>query len=602
MDPKDEIKQRLDLCDVIAEYITLKPAGTHAMKAVCPFHSEKTPSFHVSRDKQIWRCFGCSLGGDMFSFVQQMEGVDFPEALRILGKKAGVEIARFDSREANEKQRVQQLQAFAAAYFNKVLRDATYAQVARDYVSKRGIDAGLVEKFQLGYAPDEWDALCKIALQKGFSESELLSGGLALRRKSGSGVIDRFRHRLMVPLRDVHGNVVGFTGRVLRPEDTPKYMNSPETVLYKKSQMLYGLDVAKLAIRKADRVIIMEGNLDVVASHKAGVENVVAASGTALTEFHIDLLKRFTHNYVFCFDADAAGFAAAERGIVLAQSAGVNVSVLFIPDGAGKDPDDVVQKDPALWRQIVEHSVPIMEWYFAGVVKGRDFNKVEEKKAVKDKLLPVIARLADFVEREHWLQRLASILGMELAVLRAGIAVPGGEIRNPKTEISNKAEKSKEERQKQNERIQKPTRAELAARLVLSLCINDVALAQSSLSLIDEALIPEGALRALYKAMRVVYTERQPPDRQSYYALLASTVLDPDTRQTLDALALEGEQMAAEHEPKVLREQLQTAMTFLRGASKEEQRRALLAQLRDAELVGDSVRAKEILNHLDAIV
>ncbi|MEK9157261.1 MAG: DNA primase [Patescibacteria group bacterium] len=588
MDAKDEIKQRLDLCDVIAEYIQLKPAGTHAMKAVCPFHSEKTPSFHVSRDKQIWRCFGCSLGGDMFSFVMQMEGVDFPEALRILGKKAGVEIQRFDTREANEKQRMQTLQGFATAFYNKVLRDASYAAGARAYVEKRGITPQLVEKFQLGFAPDDWDAFCKIAIQKGFTESDLLSGGLALRRKSGSGVIDRFRNRLMVPLSDVHGNVVGFTGRVMNPEDMPKYMNSPETPLYKKSQVLYGLDLAKQSIRKADRVILVEGNLDVVASHKADVENVVAASGTALTELQIDLLKRFTHNFVFCFDADAAGFAAAERGIQLAQSAGMNVAVVFIPEGAGKDPDEVVQKDPALWQLLSSKSIPIMEWYFNAVMKGKDLANVDDKKAVGAKLLPAIARIQDLIEREHWLSRLATALKIEADVLRK--ALPQKEEQRAKPQPKAKPAVAEE--------LKKASRAELSAKLILAICLQYPELAAQIFASLGSELIPEGNLRSLYNHLSILYTREELVQSKSYYERASSTVPEP-LQPLLEELGLHGEQFADGLTPKDARTQLETATDVLRGASHGAERHELLTAIRDAELLGDTTRAKELLTQLD---
>ncbi len=595
MDAKDEIKQKLDLAEVIGEYIQTKPAGTHALKALCPFHAEKTPSFHISRDKQIWRCFGCGVGGDMFSFVQQMEGVDFPEALRLLGKKAGVEIQRFDTREANEKQRLQQLQSFAAAYYNKVLRDASYGQVARDYVARRGITADLVEKFQLGFAPDEWDAFCKMAGQKGFTETDLLNGGLALRRKSGSGVIDRFRNRLMVPLREAHGSVVGFTGRVLKADELPKYMNSPETPLYKKSQILYGLDLAKQAIRQTDRVIITEGNLDVVASHKAGVENVVAASGTALTSAQIDLLKRFTHNFVFCFDADAAGFAAAERGIALAQAAGVNVSVLFVPEGVGKDPDEVVQKNPDLWRSLAAKSVPIMEWYFAQVTKDKDMNSVDDKKFIGSKLLPAVGRIPDLIEREHWLQRLASLLRMEIGMLRGELPTKSNErlLRRPS-----------DSSQRQGEIVKapaKPSRQELAAKLIMAICLEYPDLARDVFDSVGQAVIPDGDLRALYNHLCLVYTEHQPTANKSFYELVLQKLSDPLARLLLDELALSGEQTAADHELKDVRKQLASACDFLRGASTDDKRRALLSQMRSAELIGDSTRVKELLNRLDEI-
>ena len=470
-----------------------------------------------------------------------------------------------------------------------MLRDASYATDAREYVAKRGITPELLEKFQLGFAPDDWDTFCKIAQQKGFTESDLLAGGLALRRKSGSGVIDRFRNRLMVPLRDVHGSVVGFTGRVLNPEDSPKYMNSPETALYKKSQLLYGLDLAKQAIRKADRVILVEGNLDVVASHKAGVENVVAASGTALTELQIDLLKRFTHNFVFCFDADAAGFAAAERGIQLAQSAGMNVSVVFIPEGAGKDPDDVVQKDPALWQALASKSIPIMEWYFAQVIKDRDVSLVEDKKWIGAKLLPAIARIIDVIEREHWLSKLASLLRLDPEVLRG--ALPS------RSTTPHSGQSSSRPAARSPITKSKPPRSELAARFLIAVCLQFPEVAKGVFATVPPALLSEGDLRALYNLLSLVYTEHQPSANKSYYEL-AALAAPLALRPLLDEMAMQGEQTAADHAPKDVRGQLDNAVTFLRGASTGIKRQTILAQIREAELSGHLEEAEELMKQL----
>lgn len=588
MDAKDEIKQRLDLAEVIKEYIQIKPAGSHAFKAICPFHAEKTPSFHISRDKQIWRCFGCGVGGDMFSFVMQMEGVDFPEALRILGKKAGVEVQRYDTREANEKAQLGKLQAFAAAYYHKVLLDASYAQLARDYCAKRGIDAALIEKFQLGYAPDEWDNFCKMAKQKGFSEADLLNGGLALKRKSGSGVIDRFRHRLMVPFQDVHGNVIGFTGRVFRPEDIPKYMNSPETPLFSKARFLYGLHLAKQAIRRADAVVIVEGNLDVVASHKGGVENVVATSGTALTEFQIDLLKRFTQNLIFSFDADAAGFAAAERGIHLAQAAGMNVSVLLIPDGMGKDPDEVVQKDPVLWQEIVKKPIPIMEYYFRHVIKGKDATKVEDKREIGNKLLPEIGRLVDPIEREHWLQKLATMLRMDINMLRNAIGAKA----SPSTAKPTAAVKTAV-------KPAKLSRLDRSRLFILAVFLEQPDLRQSIMDRLPESAFPDGEWRQLYNALRLLYTQNHPAAVKSIYETLRQQ--HPQFAELLDETALLGESVLADQALKEVRQQLTMTLDYVRNTAREDRRRELLVAVREAEDAGDRGRVEVLLKELQTL-
>lgn len=595
MEPKEEIKQRIDVVDLIQEYIQMKPAGTHAFKAVCPFHTEKTPSFHVSRDKQIWRCFGCGLGGDIFSFVMQMEGIDFPEAMRLLGKKAGVEVQRYDTSEANEKARCQRVQNFAAAFYHKMLLESPKAMDARAYVERRNIPLELVEKFQLGFAQDEWDAFVALAKSRGISDHDLTSAGLALPRKTGQGVIDRFRHRLMIPLCDVHGNVLGFTGRVLNPDDLPKYMNSPETVLYKKSAVLFGLHLAKQAIRRENAVIIVEGNLDVVASHKAGVEHVVASSGTALTELQIQLLKRFTTKLLFCFDADAAGFAAAQRGIAIAQKLGCDVSVVLIPEGAGKDPDDVVQKQPELWRELARNTVPIMEYYFTQALKGKDLMNVDDKRAVGNFLLPEIARLPDVIEREHWLQKLGVLLHMETEVLRGAMG---------KWTNGTKVTKGTEE----NVVLKKDrkSRRELVAEEVLGLFIEVPEFRAEIQQKLQADILPTQDLRDLYRTASELYTQTQSRPEitaqasatQSFFEQLGDLQLSFELKNILERLALTGEQAVTYQALTEVRKQLEPMIDFLGQAAQEDERRVVLASIRQAEAAGDRERVKELMQQL----
>ncbi|MFH1142808.1 MAG: DNA primase, partial [Candidatus Uhrbacteria bacterium] len=425
MEPKEEIRRRIDVAELIGEYLNLKPAGNGSFKSPCPFHQDKDPSFYVSQDKQIWHCFGCDMGGDIFAFVMEIEGVDFPEALRILGKKAGVEITRFVSSDSNERQRMIAMHELAVRFYRKVLVDSTQAANARAYLENRGINKELADKFQLGYAPEAWDTLVNFMSKRGYATTEIEKAGLAQRKKSGIGSIDKFRNRIMIPLSDHHSNVVGFTGRIMKSDGEdhgPKYMNSPETLIYKKSELLYGLNLAKSAIKQSGSVIIVEGNLDVIASHKAGVENVVASSGTALTEQQISLLKRYTNTIIFSFDQDAAGFAAARRGIHLAQSLEMKVKVIVLSSEHGKDPDDVIQKDPQLWLDAVANPVPIMDFYFKRVVEGKDLNNVEDKQSTGKFLIEEIAMIADKIAQEHWLQKLSDLIKTEVNILRGMVA------------------------------------------------------------------------------------------------------------------------------------------------------------------------------------
>lgn len=608
MEPKDEIKQKLDIAEVIGEYLQLKRSGSGLM-AVCPFHAEKTPSFHVSPEKQIWHCFGCGEGGDLFSFVMQMEGIDFPEALRILGKRAGVEIPRYSSAQSNERERLVEANELAAKFYNKVLLDSTQAVAARDYLAKRGVTEELIDSFELGFAPDAWDTLVTFLVKRGFSAREIVSAGLGQPKKSGSGLIDRFRNRVMVPLRDAHGNAVAFTGRVLDPHGIPKYMNSPETPVYKKGELLFGLDLAKRAVKDAKAAIIVEGNLDVVASHKAGIANVVASSGTALTDVQLQLLKRYTDRVVFCFDQDAAGFEAAKRGIHAAERLGLTVEVVLLPEAAGKDPDEAVQKDPKLWTDAVAHPIPIMQYFLERSVRDRDLARVEDKKQVWEFLAGEIAQIPDVISREHWLQTVSDLVRVDIHELRADVvrrsapAEGRGQGGQPTPGTAGTAEKPTHMQTKPH----KKSRAELAAEALLAILFNSPDLRQDALMRVSPEWIPEGDLRELYMFFVVRYNSAQqsPPSTQTFFADFCSALTDDQQREHLMALAialgLSGEALVADLSAAQVRTQLNEHIDVLQNASVQSRRKALEADIRLAESRGDHETVKRLLHEYNSL-
>lgn len=418
--PIEEIKNRLDIVEVIQEYAQLKKAGANH-KALCPFHNEKTPSFMVSQDKQIWHCFGCSAGGDIFGFLMQIEGIEFPEALRILAEKAGVELKRQDPALQNQKTRLKDICQLSANYYHQVLLESSQAKEARGYLESRGIDSETIDQFKIGYSLDSWDALNIFLKKKGFSEEEIFLAGLTVKKEKGVGYYDRFRNRLMFPINDVHGNPVGFGGRVLKKEkdSEAKYINSPQTLIYNKSHILYGLDQAKTPIRKNREVIVVEGYTDCVTAHQADIKNVVASSGTALTEGQIRLIKRFTPNISMAFDQDAAGAEAAKRGIEVALSQEMNVKVIELP--SGKDPDECIRKDKKDFLRSVKQAKSYLEYYFSSTFKKLDVAKVEDKKEAARVLLPVISKIANPIEQAHWLKELAKKIDVEEEILRERI-------------------------------------------------------------------------------------------------------------------------------------------------------------------------------------
>lgn len=415
--PSDEIKDRLDIVDVVQDYIQLKKAGAN-YKACCPFHNEKTPSFMVSQDKQIWHCFGCGKGGDIFSFVQEMEGVDFVEALKSLAQKAGIQLKKQNPQLLQQKEKLADILELAAEFFHTALLRSKAGETARKYLTERGIKDETVSEFKLGYTPDLWDALLNFLTKRHFTVQDMLSAGLIIKRESREGYYDRFRHRLMFPISDVSGKVVGFGGRVMpgeKEKEMAKYINTPQTQKYDKSRILYGLDKAKTEIRQNDMAVVVEGYMDVISSHQAGIKNVVASSGTALTQDQINLIKRYTANLVLAFDMDVAGDTAAKRGIDLALASEMNVKIARLPQGM--DPDDAVRSDVKIWQEAIENAQNVMDYYFDSTLQKLDLKKVEDKKQATAILIPVISKIYNDVEKAHYIQKLATTLNIEERVL-----------------------------------------------------------------------------------------------------------------------------------------------------------------------------------------
>src|SRR3989338_6558560 len=416
----DEIKARIDIVDLVSEYIRLKQAGTN-WRALCPFHNEKTPSFMVSRDKQIWHCFGCSEGGDIFSFIQKMEGLEFPEALRLLAQKAGVKLVSQDPKLASQRNRLLDVCQLAARFWHQVLLESAQAESVRTYLkNQRQINQTTIEDFKLGYAADSWDTLIKFLKNKGFSDQEIFLAGLSVKKERANDFYDRFRGRLMFPINDLHGNQIGFSGRTLKAEEKAgKYINTPQTLIYNKSLVVFNLDKAKEFIKKDNLAVAVEGQMDVLAAWQAGTKNVIATSGTALTLDQLQIIKRYTDSLSIAFDADLAGQSAAKRGIDLALGQELNVKVIVLQQG--KDPDECIKNNPGDWLAAVKQAKSIMEYYFEQTLSRVNLHQVEGKKEAAKILLPIIAKIGNKIEQAHWLQKLAELLQVSESVLREKI-------------------------------------------------------------------------------------------------------------------------------------------------------------------------------------
>ncbi|MBI2285313.1 DNA primase, partial [Candidatus Saccharibacteria bacterium] len=434
MDAVAEVKSRLNVEDVVAEYVQLKRAGRN-FKGISPWTNEKTPSFMVSPEKQIWHDFSSSKGGDIFTFVMEMEGLDFRGALEHLARKAGVELEDYRTSSSHRKEfknRALEALELATKFYQKQL---TVNKKALQYLLKeRNFAKQTLLDWQLGYAPKTGHALTDFLTKKGFDTDEMRRAGLTFMRAGGPS--DMFRGRIMIPLADSRGAIIGFTGRLLEDEpDAPKYINTPQTVVYDKGRHVFGLHLAKEAVRKGGFAVIAEGNMDVIASHQAGVKNVVATAGTAMTDNHLRELKRFTPDIRLCFDADSAGVSATERAITMAQRTGVNLGVIVL-DGA-KDPDELIRKDPAQWRKAVQKSTYAVDWLVERYASELDLKSAQGKKAFTDALLSVIRRLSDAVEQDHYLKRLAELTDSSLEAIRAKFSSQKAEkttLRKPKVQ------------------------------------------------------------------------------------------------------------------------------------------------------------------------
>ena len=410
-DAKEEIKSRLSIEDVVGQYIELKRAGRN-LKGHSPWGVDKTPSFMVSPEKGIWHDFSAGKGGDIFTFVMEVEGIGFKEALEKLAGQAGVDLSKYrggDPAVSKRKTRAKEALALATKYYQACL--IRNKSVCEYVFYQRNLNRATVAEFKIGYSPASGKALTAVLKKRGFTESELDAAGLLNRFKS-----DMFRDRMMVPFIDTTGNVIGFTARILRKGE-PKYLNTPETILFNKSKFIFGLHQAKEAIRRDGFVVIVEGNMDVISSHQAGVKQAVATSGTAMTEQHLKALSNLTSDIRLAYDGDEAGVKATERAIMMAGDLGLDLTVISDYHGT-KDPDELIQKDPKLWQQAVKNSIPAVDWLLSKYEENLDLKKSPDKRKYSDIALKLLSYVKDEVERASYEEKVARKIGVEVSILR----------------------------------------------------------------------------------------------------------------------------------------------------------------------------------------
>ncbi|MCL6096929.1 MAG: DNA primase, partial [Patescibacteria group bacterium] len=406
MDQASEIREKIDIVSFISEYLPLKKAGRN-FKANCPFHNEKSPSFMVSPERQIWHCFGCQKGGDAFSFLMEYENMEFPEALRVLAKKAGVQLKSFsyDNQAQSEKEKIYNLNRHALKFYQYVLLKHNLGKKALFYLKeKRHMTEKLIETFSLGFSPNSGSAVSNYLInKKGYKKQDLYLAGLAF--ETGGRTVDFFRGRIMFPLSDHRGNIVGFSARVLdEKQDTSKYINTKETSVYHKGSLFFGLDIAKDEIKKSQQAILVEGEFDVIACFREGIRNTVAIKGTALTENQVALLSRFTPKVTLCLDMDEAGFEATKRSLPLIEKKGLTTTII-IPDG--KDPDEAIQKNPGAFKKALKDDIGIYDFLIAKFLSLYDKTSSEGKGKIVEEIKPLLSAVENEVVKEHYIKKLS---------------------------------------------------------------------------------------------------------------------------------------------------------------------------------------------------
>ncbi|PIR42833.1 DNA primase [candidate division WWE3 bacterium CG_4_9_14_0_2_um_filter_35_11] len=420
MDSISEVKSKINIVDLIGTYTPLKQSGKNH-KGLCPFHSEKTPSFMVSEDLQRYRCFGCGKSGDIFNFIMDIEGVEFFEALKVLAERAGVKIdlkpSGFNKKSKDATNRIYEINEAASKFYQHLLNKHEFGQVGRDYIKTRKVSAKIVKDFGIGYAPNSWDSLSRYLISKEFTAEEIIHSGLGKYRKSSKNTYDIFRGRLVFPLRDNMGRILGFSGRALFEDQDPRYINTSETEVFHKERFLFGLDLAKTAIRKNNLAIIVEGEFDMISPFQAGFENIVASKGTALTVGQVNLLKRYAQTIVLIFDNDVAGADASIRGIDIIKDCGLDIKIAVLPEGL-KDPDELIKKDKDLFGDVVKNALPLWDYYFSYASSKYNLSNIFEKKKASGFLIKIIKEIDDEVVQSSYIKKFSVLFDVDESVVK----------------------------------------------------------------------------------------------------------------------------------------------------------------------------------------
>ena len=558
----EEIKSRLNIVDVIGSYIKLEKAGIN-YRACCPFHSEKTPSFFVSPSRQLWHCFGgCNDGGDIFKFVMKIEGIEFVDALKLLAQRAGVELKTFSpdwEKAKTKRQTLFDLSEKATSFFIFQLENSKTGKEAKEYLLKRGMKEETIKDWKLGYAPTAWQGLTDYLIGQGFKREDIVEAGLAIQ---SSKLFDRFRGRIMFPIFDLNSQVIGFTGRIFgENKDEAKYLNTPNTLLYDKSKALYGMNKAKMEIRKNDACVLVEGNVDCIMSHQSGVKNCIAVSGTALTPIHLGIIKRYSSNLILAFDMDMAGNNATKKGIDMAINNNFGVKVIGM--SSKKDPADIILEEGSeSWKKIIQEAKPINHFYFDLALKNKDINSIEDKKKIVSELLPIFKKIDNTIEQSYWIENLSNKLMIKEEDIRLEmdkVKIENNDSNEKKVVIDNKK-----------------TRKKLLEEMILSLAIINPSMI-SSLSL---------------EQMELISLENR--------EVLSKLKINKEDFSGIDSYILLKSDLLKSEEIDVLKE-WKNCFSEIESLVKKEERKILVQEIKNKEKSGSFDQVRELLEKFNKL-
>lgn len=586
MNSAQEIKNKIDLVELIREYIQVKAVGAN-FQALCPFHQEKTPSFIISPDKQIWRCFGCGKGGDLFDFVMEIEGLEFKEALELLAPKAGVVLKHESFQNYSKKKRLHEILNLSAKYFAKHLNQDEIGESARQYLLNRGLNKQTISDWLMGYSLDSYDDIIKYFQSskledKKFNVSELLSAGLVIEKNQK--YYDRFRARIMFPISDINGNIIAFTARISPEKEAEtkmgKYINSPQSEIFDKSKVVFALDKAKKAIREKDLSIFVEGQMDAIVCHQFGYNNVVASSGTAVSQEQLTLIKRYSNNLAFAFDMDKAGQIATDRGIQEAMNLDMRVKIIVLNEEY-KDPADCLLKNPADFKKALESSLDIMDYYFNKIIKGKDLNNLDAKREVVAKMLLMLKKLKSRVDQDYWLKKLSQDLNLSEDTLREEF-VKNANQTSFKANSQPKAIDSSLDKQSR------------LIELVLSLIFRFPELIEETSSLLKEEYLNDNHLNNFYKKLIIYYNKYSSFEFQHF----RSNLKEKNQIDLADTLSLKGEREYYDLDTQRARKEILASIEELRKIYYQKKISLVEKELTIAEQENDTEKAKQLMNQI----